>query len=207
MNFLKPTCLFLATTCLFLSGCGSTKFNCTPLERFLGKNTDLVNFSYQIADNLAGKASPPLMPMALNKPILMTTPVDNSNLQQTTTFGRILQEHVRSRFVQLGYTVRETKLENQLHITQGSGETMLTRDQDKLKSEHLAQAIFVGTITRADRTLYISMRLINPHNHNIISSDDYTLCVDGHIYAALGLNTGYDDMIQEPERPFLNSIF
>lgn len=207
MKFTKSYFIFIALTSLILSGCGSAHFNCTPLERFIGRNADLVQFSYKIADNLAGQALPPLMPMAPNKPILMTTPVDNGNLQQTTTFSRILQEHISSRFVQLGYAVREIKLESQLHITPGSGETMLTRDQDKLQSEHLAQAIFVGTVTRADRTLYISMRLIDPQNHNIISSDDYTLCVDGHIYAALGLNTGYDDMIQEPERPFLNSIF
>ncbi len=207
MNVFNFPLIFVFFTSLILGGCGFSQFNCTPLEKFLGKDADLVTFSYQIADNLAGKAMPPIMPMAPNKPILMTTPVDNNNLQQTTTLSRILQEHISSRFVQLGYTVRETKLESQLNITPGSGETMLTRDQDKLKSEHLAQAIFVGTITRADRTLYISMRLINPHNHNIISSDDYTLCVDGHIYAALGLNSGYDDMIREPERPFLNTIF
>lgn len=192
---------------LLLAGCGVTYFNCTPLENILGKDADLVDFSYKIAENLANTAMPPIMPMDPNKPILVTTLADNTNLQQTTTLGRIIQEHVSSRFVQLGYTVREVKLEQQLHITPENGETMLTRDASKLNTEQQAQAIFVGTITRADRTLYISARLINPHNHNIIASDDYSLCVDGHIYAALGLNSGYDDMIREPERPFLNTIF
>ena len=192
---------------LILSGCGSSAFNCTQLEQILGRDADLIKLSYKIADNLANSAMPPIMPMDPKQPILTTTLVDNSNLNKTTTFGRIIQEHVGSRFVQLGYTVREIKLEKQLNITPGSGETILTRDTSKLSSELQAQAIFVGTLTRADRTLYISTRLVDPRTNNIIASDDYNLCIDGHIYSALGLNAGYDDMIEEPKRPFLNSVF
>ncbi len=199
--------LFLFVILSLLSGCGSSAFNCTRLEQILGRDADLVKFSYTIADDLANSAMPPLMPMNPQQPVLTTTLVDNSNLNKTTKLGRIIQEHVGSRFVQLGYTVREIKLEKELHITPGSGETMLTRDSTKLEATQQAQAIFVGTFSRANRTLYISARLIDPHTNNIIASTDYNLCIDTHISSALGLNTGYEDMIQEPKRPFLNSIF
>lgn len=208
--FASTLMLLVATSfCLLIGGCARSDFNCTPLEGVLGGDIDLIPFSYKIAENLTTMAMPPLIPMHPGQPILVTTIVDNNDLQQTSQFGRILQEHISSRFVQLGYTVREIKLESQLHITPKSGETMLTRDSDKLNTEVLAQAIFVGTISRTDKVLYISARLINPKNGNIISSDDYRLCMDEHMLSMFGVKPSQpgDNYIQEPERPFLNSIF
>lgn len=190
----------------FYSGC--TSFNCTRLESLLGANTDLIRFSYSIADHLAERAMPPLVPRQSNMPVLVTTFVDNNDLQQTSHFGRILQEHIASRLVQLGYTVREIKLAGTLHIEPKSGETILTRDLPLLNAEQQAQAILVGTISRTDRILYISARLINPVNSNILATDDYRLCMDDNILAMFGLQRqdDIDKPVAEPKQPFLNSI-
>ena len=192
---------------LFYSGCAS--FNCTRLETLLGGNTDLIRFSYSIADHLAERAMPPLMPRQANMPVLVTTFVDNNDLAQTSQFGRVLQEHIASRLVQLGYTVREMKLANTLHIEPKSGETILTRDLTQLSAEQQAQAILVGTISRTDRILYISARLINPVNKNILATDDYRLCMDDNILAMFGLQRqdDIDQPIAEPRQPILNSYF
>lgn len=203
--------IFLVTMSFYMvmGGCARSDFNCTPLEGVLGGDINLIPFSYKIAENLTAMAMPPLIPMHPGQPILVTTIVDNNDLQQTSQFGRILQEHISSRFVQLGYTVREIKLEHQLHITPKSGETMLTRDSTKLNTEVLAQAILVGTISRTDKILYVSVRLINPKNGNIISSDDHRLCLDEHMLTMFGYKPPQpgDEYIQEPARPFLNSFF
>jgi len=188
--------------------CGCTAFNCTRLENILGGDTDLIQFSYTMADNLVERSMPQMVPGHPDMPILVTTFVDNNDLQQTSHFGRILQEHIVSRLVQLGYTVRETKMTTSLHIEPRSGETILSRDPSQLKIEQQAQAILTGTISRTDRILYVSARLINPINNNILATDDYRLCMDDDILAMFGMQhqPEGDKAVDEPRQPLFNSI-
>ncbi len=185
----------------FFSGC--TRFNCTRLEDLLGADTNLISFSYKIAEDLSESANPPLMPLNPEMPILVTTFVDNNDLERTSQFGRTMQEHIASRLIQLGYTVKEIKLGDRLLIEPRSGETILSRDLKKLSQDQKAQAILVGTVSTANRTMYISSRLINPITANIITSVDYRLCMDDQILAMFGLQrVETDETIQEPKRPF-----
>ena len=199
--------LLSLTSLIFFTGCSS--FNCTRLENLLGSDTNLIKFSYTIADNLANRSMPHLVPRHPDMPILVTTLVDNNDLTQTSRFGRTLQEHISSRLVQLGFTVKEIKLTNTLQIDPRSGETMLSRDLSLLTGAREAQAILAGTISHTDSTMYISTRLINPLNSTIIASDDYKLCMDDNILAMFDLQRtdNIDDVIKEPSQPFLNSIF
>ena len=200
------TVTFLAFFLFFVCGCSS--FNCTPLESILGANTNLVKFSFTIADNLVHRAMPPLIPRHPDMPILVTTFVDNNQLEKTSRFGRVLQEHITSRLVQTGYTVREIKLSSTINIKPKSGETILSRNLAQLNAEQKAQAILVGTISRTNKILYISARLVNPVNNNILATDDYQLCMDENILAMFGLMNqhGSDESISEPRQPLLNPI-
>lgn len=186
---------------------GCSKFNCTPLERFAGSNTDLIAFSYTIADDLTSSAQPPLVPMQPEMPLLVTTFVDNNALEKTSKFGRVLQEHISSRLVQLGYSVKEIKLTENILIEPGSGESILSRDLAKISPSVKSQAVLVGTVSRAQRTLYVSARFINPITSSVISSMDYKLCMDDTITAMFNLQPeNVSNEIKEPPRPKLNSI-
>ncbi len=187
----------------FTSGCTSFDY-----PKVLKINPDLIQFSYKIADNLTKRALPPLMPRNPEMPILVTTFVNNNDLQETSSLGRVLQEQITSRLVQLGYTVREIKLANTLHIAPKSGETILSRDLAQISGEQEAQAILTGTISRTNEIVYISARLITPTNNNILASDDSQLFVDDDILAMLGLQyqNDSDAPVAEPQPPFLNSI-
>jgi len=188
------------------SGCSS--LNGTRLENILGADTNLINFSATIADHLIDSALPPLVPRHPDMPILVTTFVDNNDLKKTSHFGRILQEHITSRLVQRGYTVKEMKLSSTLNIEPQSGETILTRDLAQLKKDQEVQAVLAGTISRTDRVLYVSARLINPVNNTIIATDDNRLIMDNNIMAMFGLRRQdkSDLPIADPGQPFLNSI-
>jgi TolB-like protein len=200
---LLPTLLLLL---IVLPGC--SKLNCTGLENLLGKPADLIEFSYSIADNLVDRANPPLVYQNPEMAVLLTTFVDNNNLESTNRFGKLLQEHIGSRLVQIGYSVKELKLAKSLNIEPGTGETMLTRDLTKLEGTQNAQAILVGTYSRTSRRLYISARLINPTNNTIIASDDYRLCMDSEMLDLFGLkiDNASKTVISEPNQPFLNKI-
>lgn len=204
---LTRTCVLIALL-LGLSSCST--LNCTRFESMLGAEKNLISFSHSIAEDLVSTALPPLAPRNPNKPIMTTTFVDNNDLQQTSKFGRTLQEHATSRLVQLGYTVQELKFRSNLLIEPESGETMLSRHLQNLKGGHKAQAIMVGTFSHTGRTMYISARLIDPTNSNIISSQDYKLCMDDSVLEMFGLQRGNaecEDCIDAPSQPLLNHIF
>ncbi|MBU1566396.1 MAG: hypothetical protein KJ630_12320 [Proteobacteria bacterium] len=212
---IKPISSFTQTTPHFLFGLlllflnsGCSYFNGTVFDSVLGRDTDLISFSYQIAENLVDRSLPPLVPYHPDMPILVTTFVDNNDLTKTTRFGRLLQEHIASRMVQLGYTVREIKLTKTINIQPKSGETVLSRDLSKISGELQAQAILAGTVSRSERMLYISARLIEPGNSNIIATYDYQLYMDDNLLAFYGLRRQdeIDNPISEPKQPHLNPI-
>ncbi|HBG19857.1 MAG TPA: hypothetical protein DDY32_11460 [Desulfobulbaceae bacterium] len=194
---------------LLLQSACSTTVNHTPVENYIGLDTNLVSLSYKIAENLVERTLPPLVPYHPDMPILVTTFVDNNDLTKTSKFGRVVQEHIGSRLVQLGYTVREIKMASTLTIEPKSGETILSRDLVQIGGEHEAQAILVGTISRSERILYISARLINPANNNILATDDYRLRMDDNLLAMFGLRQSddIDSGVREPSRSLINRIF
>jgi len=200
----------LLTIILMLGLSSCSNLNCTRFERYLGAEQNLINFSHTIAEDLLSSAFPPLIPRNPNKPIITTTFVDNNDLTETSQFGRVIQEHLSSRVVQLGFTLQEIKLRRELLIEPQSGETILSRHLHNIQGARKAQAVVVGTISRQNRTMYISARLINPANSNIISSKDYKLCMDDSVLAMYGLQrtTGEcEDCIDEPSQPILNNVF
>ena len=197
--------IILLTLTTLLSSCSA--FNETRLENYLGKDVNLVDYSYDIADDLIAEAFPPLVPRQNEMAVLTTTFVDNNDLKSTSHFGRLLQDHIGSRFVQKGYSVNEIKLGKRVTVNQQSGETILSRDLSQIKPSQKAQAVLVGTVSQAQRTMYISARLINPVNAKIISSKNYRLYMDRNVLAMF--NSKIDDgsqVIQQPSEPLMNSI-
>ncbi len=193
---------------LLLSGC--SYFNGTRLEGYLGADENLISLSYKIAENIEKNAFPPIMPRDPDRPLLITTFVDNNDLNRTSRFGRILQEHITSRFVQLGYTVKEIKLRKDLLIRRKSGELMLSRDLRHLNPTLEAQAILVGTYSFTNRTMYISARLVNPETSTIMSSADYNLIMDENVLAMFGLKMAADNpdnLIDKPKESYFDKIF
>ncbi len=193
---------------LMIPGC--SYFNGTRYENILGKDTDLISMAYRIADDLEKRAYPRLIARHPDQPILTTTFVDNNKLEQTSHFSRILQEHMTSRFVQRGYTVREIKLRDKLHIQPKIGETMLSRDLKDINNSQAAQAIMVGTYSFTERVMYISARLVNPNTSNIISAADYKFTMDKNILAMFSLQLAVEneiDLIDPPSESTLNKIF
>lgn len=207
MPICTPVLLAMFLVISLLAGCSD--LNGTRLGTVLGKDTDLIDLSYDIADNLILRALPPLVPRHPDLPVLVTTIVDNNDLAKTTRFGRLLQEQMVSRLVQHGYTVREIKLTKTVAIEPRSGETVLSRDLSKISSDLQAQAILAGTVSRSERNLYISARLILPESGMILASYDRHLYMDDNLLALFGLRRydPADQAIAEPPPPFLNTIF
>ena len=199
--------VFLIVLSALLSSCSN--FNCTRLENYLGGDVNLIKLGNKIADDLTGSAMPPLMPRHPDEAILTSTFVDLHQLEQTSRMGRLLQSHVGTRLVQLGYSVKEVNLRNTMKINQRDGETILSRDLSQISPDQPVQAILVGTYSIDNRTLYITAKLISPVSRNIISAQSYHFCMDDNLLAMFGLQRKQIDSntIDPPSKSILDEIF
>lgn len=190
-----------------LSSCASD--NGDHLGNLFNHQKNVIDIAYDIAEDLEKKAFPPLIARHPKKPILTTTFVNNDNLKETSHFSRILQENIATRFVQLGYTVRETKLRKDLHIAESSGEIMLSRNLADIQPSQKAQAISLGTFALTGNTMYITAKLVAPDNANIISSVDYKIVMDNNMLAMFGLQLHKNEeveMIEEPQPSIMTQL-
>ncbi len=167
---------------------------------------NLVDLGEEIADTLIAQSFPPLMPRPPGHPILTVTFVNNQDLDKATDFGRTLQDHVSSRFVQQGFSVKELKLRHNLLVRQDNGEFMLTRNLNDIIGKQKAQAVVVGTYALANRVLYLSVRLVDPHDNVIRSTWDKRICLDENTLKMLGFQYEEMDGFDLPRRSPLDSI-
>ncbi len=199
--------IFLCIVTLLLSSC--SRLNCTRLEGLLGRDVNLISLGNKIADDLISSAMPPLMPRHPEEAMLTSTFVDIDNFEQTSTFGRLLQSHAGTRIVQLGYTVKEISLRHTMKIRSGDGEKILSRDLSQINPDQPVQAVMLGTYSLNNRILYITAKLVNPVNHNIISAKSYRLCMDDNLLAMFGLQRRYQDpdSVDAPSESIIDHIF
>ncbi len=191
----------------FLSSCSSLQPS--RLTQMFEPRQNLIDVAYELAEKLERHAHPPLLPRHPHQPILTTTFVNNDNLDETSQFSRVMQEHLTSRFVQMGYTVREVKLRNELEVAPLSGEKILSRNIVDLQPQQSAQAFAVGTYSVANRTIFISARLIDPVNANILSSVDHRMTMDTTLMAMFGLRPNDSenmDLVAEPRHSFMTRL-
>lgn len=205
--FLVPyIVLLLLLAAAFGSGC--SRVNDTTPSGLFNRETDIIALAYDIADNLVDQSLPFLVPRHPDLPVMVSTFVDNNDLAQTSPFGRLLQEHIASRLVQHGFTVREIKLTKTVSIDSKSGETVLSRDLNKISGEIQAQAILAGTLSRSDYNLYVSTRMILPENGNIVASYDRQMSLDDNLLSLFNIRRQDDagQTIVEPPPPRLNRV-
>ncbi len=192
-----------------LSGCA--EFNCTPLERFLGGDVNMVRLANVITDNLVKNAMPPLIPRLPEQAILTSTFVDLNDLDETSRFGRLIQEQIGARLVQHDFTVKELHLRNTMSIRPGKGEKMLSRYLDEINPDYPAQAVVVGTYFLNNRILYITAKLVNPTSRNILAAENYRLCMDSNLLEIFGLkikqSNYHNNGITPPRDSLIDKIF
>lgn len=165
MNMLRCLTLLLA-----LAGCAAPVSD-PPPPYALGD--DLVAAGYAIADSLEKNLKTDL---SKDQPLIVASFVSVDNLTQSSTFGRMLAEHVASRLSQKGYRIVELRLrQTSVFIKEGKGEFMLSRDVREIGREHDAAAVVVGAYGEvADRT-YASARIVGAQDSVVLSSCDYSV--------------------------------
>ena len=148
--------------------------------------------TYRAADRMMNQS----YKISRNTPVLVGTINDIDYLETAATFGRVLQEQISTRLTQRGYNVTELKLRNSLNIKQGlinpveSGEFMLSRDLEALKSEHKAAAVITGTYTQAGEEVMVNLKLLDVATGKILGSTDYSVTLDTNTRRLIQGNNG-----------------
>jgi len=169
---------------------------------------DIATLGADISRELIESSSPPLIPASSYQPVLVLTPVDNDNINNSSSFGRTLQNSIMSGFVQNGIVVNETKLRENALVNPDQGEFMLSRDMPVLlKNSQPAQAVVVSTYTLSEDVLYLSARLVNPETGLIRSAYEEKHRLDENTLKMLGYKVVEEDVIKPPRESLINKIF
>lgn len=211
MRMIRP--LFVASLLFVVcAAAGCSDLNGTRLEPVLGNEVNLVRLGDSVAAALIQQTRPPLFPHQPDGPIMVTTPVNNDNLDDSSSFGRSLQNNIAAGFVARGFIVREINLRRDLQVVAHKGDFILTRDMKNQAYKQQVQAVVVGTYTLANRVLYLSVRLVNPVDQGILSTYEDKLYLDANSLKMLGLQfntkatSAADDQIQPPRPSLLDKI-
>jgi TolB-like protein len=135
-------------------------------------STSVISANYGAADALIAIARPRL---DADRPIIMATLVDIDDLERSSTLGRYVSESVSARFTQSGYKMVEMKFQKAVYMKRDEGELMLTRQIREIATSHQAQAVVVGTYSRASSTVFINLKVVRPESNIVIAAQDYSL--------------------------------
>jgi len=135
------------------------------------RDSDIVTVSYAATDRLMNESADAI---DRGKPILVTSIADVDNLDQSSSFGRIVSEQIGSRLSQLGYTIVESKLRGTLAVN-GNGEFMLSRDARKIAAAHDAQAVVTGNYAAGSESAIVSLKLIRLTDAKVLAAFDYSM--------------------------------
>lgn len=164
--------ILIITTMFSIFGCSSS----SPRQKLLSPHSvkgNLVSIGYYVADRLISNLK---QPIASGDSIIVATFVNIDDLTKSSTFGRIIAEHIASRLSQRGYKVKEVKFrQGTVYVKGGEGEFLLSRDVRAISKKHDASAVVVGTYGEAYGERYVSARIINPSNSLLVSSCDFSL--------------------------------
>lgn len=138
--------------------------------------------NYNAADALLNQIRPKL---PKDSPILVASFVNIDNLNESSTFGRVVAEQFASRFKQRNYATIEMKLRTSVFIRRGSGEFLLSRELAEIGDKHRAQAVVVGTYAVASKEVYLTARVINVSDGRVLSSLDYNIPISKDVFKLL----------------------
>ena len=142
--------------------------------------------NYHASDALIAMARPSL---DTGRPLLMATIVDINDLERSSTLGRLVSENVSARFTQSGYRMVEMKFQNAVYMRRNEGEFVLTREIRDIANNHQAQAVVLGTYSRAGGTVFLNLKVVQPDSNLVLAAQDYALGVNRDVCLLLGGDT------------------
>lgn len=186
--------LILALTCMGLTSCtrqiayGKCNYRvktgeCQSQEPVKDSNIMAANFA--AVDNLMHYFSVWQTP---NLRIMVTTIANIDNLEDSSSFGRLLGEQISVRMAQVGLAVIEAKFYQGLTFIPRTGEFILSRELREWGKIQKANVFVAGTYAVAEDVVYVTLKMLNFEDSRILSSHAYKLPIGPNTLALLQEN-------------------
>ncbi len=157
-----PLFLVLTVSVLALAGCQTNG----PV-----KDVNMIPISHGAAKKMISQSKDRLDPGSL----ILASFADIDNLENSSTFGRIVAQQIGSVFSNQGYNIIEMLLRGNVYIGKGEGEFLLSRALKDLSAEHDAQAVIVGIYAVGSKSVYVTAKLIQASDSIVLASEDFVL--------------------------------
>ena len=118
-----------------------------------------------------------------DRPLIVASLVSVDDSTQSSTYGRMSAEIIANRLAQLGYQVKELKMnQNRIYIRKGQGEFVLSRELQNIAGQHDVQAVVVGTYALVNNgykdSVCVCLKIVDPISNiigcstcNVLKSD------------------------------------
>jgi len=141
----------------------STKYTMEEEHVYSNLNTTIVNIAEQLFDTKTNKKN--------QSRVILTSFVDLDNLENTSTFGRLISESMFNELHIRKFSVTDFRGQEAVSVNE-DGEFHITRDVEKLKDNiDAVEYILVGTYVKFEnQSLLINARILDSVSGNVISS-------------------------------------
>jgi len=174
MNF---NILVAIASFLFLTSCSSIGLS-DKKETSSSDGNAFIATNYKAADALITQVNEKLNK---SQSMIIATLVNIDDLNNSSTFGRLVSEQVSAKFTQTGYNMVEMKFRDFVYMKQDQGELLLTREIKDVAKNHNAQAVIVGTYALSGEDIFVNLKVIQPNTNIVIGVHDYTFALDGNL--------------------------
>lgn len=159
---------------LILVGCDGT----VPIIQEEPAIAHMIEANQEAADAIIEGASGNL---DLQKPIVAVSFVNIDNLEQSSSFGRIVSKQIAARFTQHRLSIIEMLVRKDIFVKQNRGEFLLSRNLRNLTIEYDAQAVIAGVYAIGRKTVYVTALLIRATDSVVLASKNYELPINTDI--------------------------
>lgn len=108
--------------------------------------------------------------------LILTTPVDLENMEQSCPLARLLGEELAYWFVKNGYRVREVRRTKHLMLEPGTGELSLSRDLRFVDTRYVNSAVMLtATYAQTSKNVRFNVRLLHAPTGEVLAMAGNTI--------------------------------
>lgn len=149
----------------------------------------------QLASEMGVELDTQLSQLTSRVTMIVTTPVNLRNLNESSALGLQLSEEFAHYFVSMGYRVQEARKGSGLFFDELNGEMLLTRNPEYLANTDVSSAVvMVGTYVRTNRSVRVNIRLLHTPTNEVLAMSSGTIPLSSEVRSLLLSPTELADM-------------
>ena len=153
----------------------------------------------QLAAEMGAELDAQLSQLTSRVTMVVTTPVNLRNLNESSGLGLQLSEEMAHYFVAAGYRVQEIRKGSGLFFDELNGEMLLTRNPEYLANTDVSSSVvMVGTYVRTNRSVRVNIRLLHTPSNEVLAMSSGTLPLSSEVRSLLLSPMDLNDMGHVP---------